>query len=152
MNVALRDPDDLSRLAGLIRGEKDAMQRVSEIALALDGEMTKCNEAKLGRSKAFVQRRVYVYRDRGLDAAKPSRALGNKCRHAPDDIEKLWQLVIAGPTDTGGNCTLHALNSYLLLRDEFGVMLAECHVRDPASPPLLEPCVVPLHRKTDPTA
>lgn len=83
MDVTPRDPDDRSRLAVLIRREKDAMQRdrYRAIALALDGEMTRDIEVKLGRSKAFVQRWGYdqilwmtpAQKDGGVPCASPTQ-------------------------------------------------------------------------------
>jgi len=155
MDITPHDPDDRSRLTGLIRGEKDAMQRdrFRAIALALDGEMTKDIEAKLGRSRAFVQRWVYAYRDHGLDAIKPGKAPGNKCRLAPDALKRFRQRVIAGPTEADGVCTLRGLDFQRILRDEFGVeyslngVYALLHRLGFAS---LAPR--PRHRKADPAA
>jgi len=153
MDVTARDPDDRSRLGGLIRREKDAMQRDRywAIALALDGEMTRDIEVKLGRSKAFVQRWVYAYRDRGLDAIKPGKAPGNKCRLSPHELERFRARVLAGPTEADGVCTLRGLDFQRILRDEFGVeyslngVYALLHR-------LNFSCLAPRprHRKTDP--
>ncbi len=123
MDITPHDSDGRSRLAGLTRGEKHAMQRdrFRAIALALDREMTTGIEGKLGRSKAFVQRLVYADPNHGLDATKPGKAAGNKCRLTPNELERFRQRVIAGPTEANGVCTLRGPALQRILSDEFSV-------------------------------
>lgn len=122
MDVTLRDPEDRARLTELMRRERNATQRdrYRAIALALDGEMTKDIEAKLGRSKAFIQKWVYAYRDEGLDAIKPGKAPGATPKITPEQIEQFRQRVKDGPRAEDGVCTLRGLDFKRILEEEFG--------------------------------
>jgi len=120
MDVTLRDPEDRGRLNELLRRERDAMQRdrYRAIALALDDTLTKDIEAKL-RSKAFVQRWVYAYRDEGLDAINPGKAPGATPKLTPEKTERFRQRVLGGPRPEDGVCTLRGLDFQRILREEF---------------------------------
>ncbi|MCE2652461.1 MAG: hypothetical protein LW650_02870, partial [Planctomycetaceae bacterium] len=69
MQVRERRSGDLDRLAELIRRERRAEQRdrLNVVRLALLGQQTAWIVQATGRSRAFVQRWVYVYRDHGLE-------------------------------------------------------------------------------------
>lgn len=123
MDVTLRHPDDRARLTELLRRERNATQRdrYRAIALSLDGERTRDIEIKLGRSKAFVQRWVYRYRDHGLEEIRPGKAPGARCKLTPDRVERFRRRVIDGPTEADGVCTLRGLDFQRILREEFGV-------------------------------
>jgi transposase len=95
--------------------------RLRAIALALDGEMTKDIEAKLGRSKAFVQKWVYAYREKGLEAIKPGKAPGARPKLTPEQTREFRQRVLDGPRAEDGVCTLRGLDFQRILREEFGV-------------------------------
>jgi transposase len=69
MNVTPHQLSDLDELRRRIRQEADAKQRDRwrVVLLALEGKTTQEIQDKLERSKNFVQRWVYFYRDHGLE-------------------------------------------------------------------------------------
>lgn len=71
----LGDPGELRRR---IRCETNAKQRdrYRVVWLALEGHTTSAIIEKVARSRGFVQRWVYAYRDRGLDAIYPIKQPG----------------------------------------------------------------------------
>ena len=70
MEVRTRKPEDRNQLKLLIRSERDAKQRdrYRALALALDGRRTNEIVEMLDRSRAFVKRWVYAYRDGRIEA------------------------------------------------------------------------------------
>ena len=70
MEVQAHSAEDRDQLRRLICKERDADQRdrFRAVALALDGRRTNQIVEMLDRSRAFVQRWVYAYRDGGLEA------------------------------------------------------------------------------------
>jgi len=98
---------------------RNAVQRdrCRAIALALDGEMTRTIEAKLGRSRAFVQRWVCVCRDEGLDAARPGTAPGAPCKRSAGQIDRSRRRGLAGPREDDGVCTLRGRDFQRILRE-----------------------------------
>ena len=70
MDVELYCPKDLGELLKRIRKERDAKQRdrYRAVLLALKGQTTEAIMHTLDRSKNFVQRWVYAYRDSGIGA------------------------------------------------------------------------------------
>jgi transposase len=73
MQIQLHQPEDLTRLRQQSRQQRDAKQRdrYRAILLALEGHEAPAIGRTLGRSRGFVQRWVYVYRDHGLEAVTP---------------------------------------------------------------------------------
>ena len=65
MNIVERQPEHVEQLDQLIRSEKDAEQRdrVRVVILAIAQNITKDIQATLRRSRAFVQRWTYAYRN-----------------------------------------------------------------------------------------
>lgn len=126
MDVQERNPGDRKSLSARIRRERDAVQRdrLRAIALALDGEKAEQIVRQLDRSRAFVQRWVYTYRDHGLDAVRAGKARGATPRLTAEQTEAFRQRVLAGPTDADGVCTLRGLDFQRVLREEFGVEYA----------------------------
>ena len=78
MHVRAHDPEDLEVLRRRIRGETNAKQRdrYRAVLLALEGALTRQIQKALARSKNFVQRWVYAYRDGGLAAVRPKKPPG----------------------------------------------------------------------------
>lgn len=68
MDVSPRDPKDLSALRQLVRKESKAKQRdrYRTVVLALEGLSEPEIRLRLGRSRGFIQRWVYAYRDKGI--------------------------------------------------------------------------------------
>jgi transposase len=155
MDIALRDPADAAALARLIRQTTDAKQRdrYRAIQLAVAGEPTAAIVRTLGRSRGFVQRWCYVYRDHGLGAVKPQSPPGRPTRLPPDQHATLRQRVLDGPTDADGVCTLRGRDVQRILEAEFGVRYQLQGVYDLLHRLGLSVLVPrPRHRKSDPEA
>ncbi|MCG3180387.1 MAG: hypothetical protein BIFFINMI_02747 [Phycisphaerae bacterium] len=84
MNVTAHDRSDLDQLRRRIARETNAKQRDRwrAVLLALEGRRTREIMDKLDRSKNFVQRWVYFYRDHGLERVRPLKQPG-KAPHLP---------------------------------------------------------------------
>lgn len=82
MNVSPHQLTDQDELRRRIRRETDAKQRDRwrAVFLALEGKTTAEIMDKLGRSKNFVQRWVYFYRDHGLERVRPIKQPGKPPR------------------------------------------------------------------------
>ena len=80
MEVEARSAEDRDQLKRLIRKERDAEQRdrFRAVALAVDGRRAEDIMRMLDRSRAFVQRWAYAYRDGGLEAIKIRKPPGKK--------------------------------------------------------------------------
>lgn len=78
MNIIPHQAEDLRELQRRIRCEANAKQRdrYRAVLLALEGQPTAVIMDKLARSKNFVQRWVYVYRDAGLEAVRAAKLPG----------------------------------------------------------------------------
>jgi transposase len=78
MDVAPHQFSDLDELRRRIRREANAKQRdrYRVVLLALEGKTEPEIRERTDRSRGFVQRWVYVYRDRGLDAIGPIKQSG----------------------------------------------------------------------------
>jgi transposase len=98
MDVTERSHCDRRRLARLVDKEPDAMQRdrLRSVLLALEGRETLEVAGTVGRSRAFVQRLVYMYRDGGIAVARGRTASGRKRRLSPDQEARLVQRLKAG--------------------------------------------------------
>jgi len=68
MEVSLKQPKDLYTLRKLVRKESNAKQRdrYRAVALALEGMSEPEIRLRLYRSRGFIQRWVYAYRDKGI--------------------------------------------------------------------------------------
>jgi transposase len=91
MNVipqSLSDPDELRRR---IRKEHNAKQRdrYRSVQLALAGHTAPQIAEKIGRSRRFVQRWVYAYRDAGLNAIAATKQTGQPTK-LPRHQEKVF--------------------------------------------------------------
>lgn len=123
MEVLARSTDDRDQLRQLIRHERDAKQRdrYRAVALALDGRLTNEIVLMLDRSRAFVQRWVYAYRDGGLKAIQIKKPPGKKPLLPRDRWDELRGRLDAGPTDDDTVCEFRGRDVQRLLRREFGV-------------------------------
>lgn len=113
------DRDQLQRLA---RKEKDAEQRdrYRAVLLAIEGRETKDIQAILDRSKNFVQRWSYTYRDRGVEAIRRTPHPGGKPKLPREEEAKLKARLEAGPIESDGVCTLRGKDVKRILEHEFG--------------------------------
>lgn len=85
MNVTLHHLDDLDELRRRVDKEADAKQRdrYRAVVLALDGKTEPEIRRMLHRSRGFVQRWIYAYRDRGL--------IGLVAKSPPGKVSKLTE-------------------------------------------------------------
>ena len=126
MDVRVREPGDVEKLQALVRKERDAEQRDRYLVVlhALSGKQTLWIAEGLGRSRAFVQRWVYAYRDGGIDALKHKPRGGSKPRLPREQEARLKARIDAGPTHKDKVCTLRGKDVRRIIQEEFGVKLS----------------------------
>jgi transposase len=115
MNVKPHGPAGRQQLQARIQKELNAKQRdrYRAVLLALDGQPSETIRGTLARSKNFVQRWVYAYRDGGLDAIAPKPPPGRPPKLLAQEQQRFKERFLAGPTEKNAVCTLRA--------KEFGV-------------------------------
>lgn len=155
MDVTLHRPDDAQTLDGLIRRETDAKQRdrYRVVQLAAAGEQTRTIMHMLGRSRGFVQRWAYAYRDGGLDAIAVKPQPGRPPTLPADQHDAFRQRVLDGPTQDDGVAALKGADFVRILEEEFGVSYTLNGVYELLGRlglSFLSPR--PQHRKSDPEA
>ena len=108
MDVKLRCPKDLEQLLDRSRKERNAKQRdrYRAVLLALQGRTTETIMHTLDRSKNFVQRWVYAYRDGGIDAIYPKQQTGRPKKLTDLEEAQLSERILAGPKPEDSVCTL----------------------------------------------
>ncbi len=94
MEVSLHRQKDLSTLRQLVDKESNAKQRdrYRAVVLALEGLIEPEIRLRLGRSRGFIQRWVYAYRDngiKGLLAKKPPGLQPKLPRHREAELKAL---------------------------------------------------------------
>ncbi len=89
--------------------------------MAITGESTPTIMRMLGRSRGFVQRWCYTYRDLGLSAVRAQSPPGRPTKLAVEQHEAFKERVLAGPRDEDGVCTLRGRDFIDILDREFGV-------------------------------
>jgi transposase len=155
MHIAPRHEGDRQRLEGLIRCERDALQRdrLRSVALALEGQQAPQIARTLGRARRFVQAWAYAYREGGIEAVRP-RPPGRRPPRLPPEREREFKArMLAGPRAADGVCTLRGVDARRVLREEFGVAYTLQGVYDLLHRLNLS-CLAPRprHRKNDPAA
>lgn len=123
MDIRERAKGDRSELARLMVAQRNAKQRdrFRAAALAIDGLVTEEIVRIVGRSRRFVQRWAYAYRDSGIEAIKVKKQPGAKPRLTPVQQEQLATRVEAGPVEGDGVCALRGKDVVKILQREFGV-------------------------------
>lgn len=123
MEVHQRESGDMERLGVLLRKERNAEQRDRYLVVlhALSGRETLWIAGGLGRSRAFVQRWVYAYRDGGIDALKDKPRGGSRPKLPREHEARLKARIDAGPTEQDKVCTLRGRDVQRIIREEFGV-------------------------------
>lgn len=153
MQINLHQPEDLTHLRQQSRQQRDAKQRdrYRAILLALEGQDAPAIARTLSRSRGFVQRWVYVYRDHGLDAVTPKRQTGRPPNLPATQEGPFKERFLAEPTEADGVCTLRAKDAQHILQKEFGVEYTLPGVYDLLHRLGLS-CLAPRprHRKNDP--
>ncbi len=122
MDIAQRNPGDLAKLKERARTERQAMQRdrLRAVALALEGCDTLAIAKTVARSRAFVQRWAYAYRDGGIEAVFARKRGGDPSKIKGPALEKLKARIDAGPTPADKVCTLRGRDVQRIAREELG--------------------------------
>ena len=123
MKVIAHNSDDLQKLKGLARSQKNAKQRdrYRAVAMALEGRTTSHIMYVLSRSKNFVQRWTYFYRDGGIKAIVPTTQKGRPTKLHAGKEQVFKQRLLAGPMPAdNGICTLRGKDAMRILEKEFG--------------------------------
>lgn len=155
MRISLRRPADAAALTALIRQTADARQRdrYRATSLAIAGRPTAEIQRMLGRSRGFVQRWCYAYRDDGLDAVRAQSPPGRPPTLPVRRHAAFKRRVLAGPREDDGVCALRGRDFQRILREEFGVQYSLQGVYDLLRRLDLSVLVPrPQHRKSDPEA
>ena len=123
MQIEQRRPGDRDELFWKASHETNAKQRdrYRAVALALHGYTTPQIRHMLARSKNFVQRWNYAYRDGGIGALLPKPNPGRPVKLSRQQEQAFKQRMLAGPTEEDIVCTLRAKDAFTILRQEFGV-------------------------------
>jgi transposase len=98
MEVSLRGRKDLSILRERVRKESNAKQRdrCRAVVLALEGLNEPEIRLRLGRSRGFIQRWVYAYRDKGIDGLVAKKPHGQPPK-LPRDREAAFKALLDQP-------------------------------------------------------
>jgi len=155
MDVDWRCSEDVVAVRGLIRRETNAKQRdrYRVVELACSDVPTKQVMVMLSRSRGFVQRWAYAYRDHGLEAVVAKKPTGRKTILPKDQHQAFKQRILDGPNEDDGVCTLRGRDMVRILEKEFGVNYQLNGVYDLLHRLNLSMLVPrPEHRKADPEA
>ena len=125
MLIKERTPGDLARLRRLAVKEKDAEQKDRWLVAlhAVSGVETAPIQEMLLRSRGFVQRWAYAYRDGGIDALHDKPRGGSKPKIRGQALEKLRARLDAGPRAEDKVCTLRGKDIQRIAREELGVVV-----------------------------
>ena len=123
MQVTAHHPEDLEQLRQYRRQQRHATQRdrYRAVLLALEGHEAPAIARTLDRSRRFVQRWVYQYRDHGLEALGSQRQSGRPSKLPVAQQEAFKTRFLADPTEADGVCSLRAKEAQRILTQEFGV-------------------------------
>ncbi len=158
IDISLHQDSDATELASLIRQACDAKQRdrLRAVELAIAGEPTTDIVRMLGRSRGFVQRWCYVYRDHGLSEVVSQPPPGRPTRLPAAQHDVFRRRVLAGPrpgVEGDGVCALRGRDLIRILEDEFFVRYELSGLYDLLHRMNLSVLVPrPQHRKSDPQA
>jgi transposase len=155
MHITERTAGDLERLKRLARAERDTEQRdrLRAAALSIEGVETKEIQRFLERSRGFVQRWAYAYRDGGIAAIKRVPHPGRPPRLPKGRHDELRARLDAGPRPEDGVCTLRGRDVQRIIEREFDVMYSLQAVYNKLHR-LGYSCLAPRprHEKQDPAA
>ena len=156
MQIVCRSLEDVESLKFRTSKESNSKQRdrYRAVTLALAGYHTQEIMRMLGRSKNFVQRWNYAYRDGGIEALIPIPQSGRPTKLPRHKELQFKQRILAGPSQNdNGVCTLRAKDAMVILEKEFGVNYSFLSVYDLLHRLGLS-CLKPRprHNKNDPVA
>jgi len=122
MDVMAHHTNDIDELQRRIRNTRNAKQRdrYRVVLLAIRGLTTLQIMDKLDRSRGFVQRWTYVYRDHGLEAIYEQPRSGTPPKLRREDEQTFKDRLNGGPLETDGVCTLRGKDVQRILKEEFG--------------------------------
>jgi len=154
--IVFREPADELRLQQSARQAREAQprDRYRVALLAAQGLATQAIIDATGRSRGFVQRWAYAYRDGGVEALCAKPRGGSKSRLSGDEQQRLYQRLCDGPADAdGGVCALRGRDAKRILEVEFDRKYTLGGVYDLVHRIGLS-CLRPRprHRKNDPAA
>lgn len=117
MDVSLHDRKDLSRLRRRVRHETNAKQRdrYRVVLLALEGKTEPEIRWRTDRSRGFIQRWVYAYREAGLDGLKVRKPPGKPPKLSNEQHQEFRTLLDQPDAPRRG------VDVQALLADQFGV-------------------------------
>lgn len=123
MQISERTPGDLKELRKRARKERSAEQkdRFMVVVLALEGRETKQVQESTARSRGFVQRWCYAYRDGGIEALKDKPRGGSVARIHGENLQKLKTRLNAGPTEADKVCRLRGVDVQRIAKEELAV-------------------------------
>jgi transposase len=126
MLIVERGCGDRDRLRAMIRAEKDAEQRDRLLCAwhALVGRDAPEIAAALCRSRRFVQRWAYAYRDGGIEALAARPRGGDMPRLHGAAAASLAARLDAGPTAGDKVCTLRGKDVQRIIKEELGTELS----------------------------
>jgi len=156
MHIQEGSPADGAALARQVRVQRDAQQRdrYRVVLLVLEGLETQTIQDRLARSRGFVQRWAYAYRDGGISALTAQLRGGSAPRLPPDKQRVFLERFKAGPTQRDdGVCRLGGKDAVRILQTEFGVaytLTGAYELLHRIGLSCLRPR--PRHRKSDPAA
>lgn len=156
MHIQERAVGEVAELSVRIRRERDAEQRdrYRVVVLAIEGRETSEIQIQTGRSRGFVQRWAYAYRDGGLEALAVRPRGGSEPKFSREEQKRFIERFKAGPTKSdGGVCRLGGRDAMRILQEEFGVAYTLTGVYELLHRNGLS-CLRPRprHRKGDPQA
>jgi len=128
MHITERQEGDLARPRKLAAKERDAEQkdRLLVAAHAIAGRETSDIQEALARSRGFVQRWAYAYRDGGIEALRELPRGGSEPKLPREREDEFRGRLDAGPRQSDGVCTLRGKDVQRILKEEFGV---ECSLQ-----------------------
>jgi transposase len=122
MQIPERATGDLTKLRSMARRERKAEQkdRLMVAVLAIEGTETAEIQRVLCRSRGFVQRWAYAYRDGGIEGMKDKPRGGSVAKITGENLAKLKARIDAGPTQDDKVCTLRGKDIRRIAKDELG--------------------------------
>jgi len=123
MHIIERQLGDVKRLEILARRQHNAEQRdrLRVPILAMGGTETQEIQRQLDRSRGFVQRWAYAYRDGGIEALQARPKPGRPPRLPRQRHAELAARLDGGPLPDDGVCTLRGKDIQGILQRSFGV-------------------------------
>jgi transposase len=123
MQISERTSGDLKELRRRACRERSAEQkdRFMVVALALEGRETRQVQEATARSRGFVQRWCYAYRDGGIEALRDKPRGGSVAKIHGENLQKLKARLDAGPTDADKVCRLRGVDLQRIAKEELSV-------------------------------